>query len=201
MVTKTKNATVNPFQVKQTSAKASKNDVLTVPPAIAEAVDEFNGLNRQIKNLTSLQAASKATVTEYCQQEFASRKLTGVEGNFKVQGGEATATYICQDRSSGISGDEREVFAGQFGQDAADDLMKVDYAGFRFNGEVLEQNFDAVVEALRRGLPEEVLAKLILPTGFTAVPQAHAKIKDHAKDADAFVKILKALKVTNFIQS
>lgn len=201
MATKTsKTAAVNPFQVKQTSVKASKNDLLPTPPEIASSIDTFTSLSREIKLLEGQKESVKAELTEYCRNEFAGRKMNGVEGNFKVEGVESTASYICQDRSSSLSGQDREAFAEEFGEKAAEDLLKVDFAGYRFNGEVLEQHFGAVIAALQKGLPEDVLAVLIQPTGYVAVPQAHTKIKEHAKTRKDFIEILKALKVVNFIQ-
>jgi hypothetical protein len=114
-------------------------------------------------------------------------------------GDETMVTYVVMDAIAGLSEEDTEEFARNFGRKAAEDLIVRDYGSIRFNAEVLEAHYDEVVEALQV-LPEEVLENLFKPMLMKARPGAAEAAKEYAKKPDELLEILKALKIKNYIR-
>src|SRR5208282_4847758 len=99
------------------------------------------------------------------------RALSGKNGSFKVLGDETMVTYVVMDYSAGLSEEDVEEFAKNFGREAAEDLIARDFSSIKFDAKVLDANYDAVVEALQT-LPEDVLSNLFKPMLMKARPGA-----------------------------
>ena len=108
-------------------------------------------------------------------------------------------TYVVMDASAGLTDEDVEEFERNYGREAAEDLIVRDYGSIRFDPKVLEENYDAVVEALNV-LPSEVLENLFKPMLMKARPGAAEGAKRYAKKADDLLDILKSLRIKNYIR-
>jgi hypothetical protein len=108
-------------------------------------------------------------------------------------------TYVVMDASAGLTEEDAEEFAKNYGKDAAEDLIVRDFASIKFDAKVLEANYDKVVEALQT-LPPEVLENLFKPMLMKASPGAAERAKKYSKKPDELLEILKSLKIKNYIR-
>jgi hypothetical protein len=191
---------VDPFKTRKTKSEdADKGDTLTPPAAVVEAIDAFRECQDQAKHFEGEATIHKSTILGYSEEEYVKRLMSGKNTSFKLLGEETMVTYVVMDASAGLSEEDAEEFAKNFGRKAAEDLITRDYASIRFDGKVLEANYDAVVEALQV-LPEDVLANLFKPMLMKARPGAAEAAKSYSKDPDKLLEMLKALKIKNYIR-
>lgn len=191
---------IDPFKTAKTrKTTGSKMETVKPPEAIAQAIDSFRKATEQAKHFQGEATVYKEAITEFSQKEYAKRAQNGKTTNFKLSGTESMATYIVQDSSSSLSEEEVEAIAEEFGEEAAEDLTCKDYASLRFDPEVLEANFDAVLTALRT-LPDEVLENLFKPMALKAVPGAVTEAAKYTKDAEDFLKLMTLLKIKNYVR-
>lgn len=191
---------VDPFKTRKTKSEdAGSSDTLNPPREIAEAIDAFREAQDQAKHFEGEATIHKNTILQFSEQEYVKRLIGGKNSSFKVLGDETMVTYVVMDSSAGLSEEDTEEFAKNFGREAAEDLIVRDYASIRFDAKVLEANYDAVVEALQV-LPEDVLENLFKPMLMKARPGAAEGAKAYAKKADALLEMLKALKIKNYIR-
>jgi hypothetical protein len=108
-------------------------------------------------------------------------------------------TYVVMDASAGLTEEEVEAFAERWGDKAAEDLITKDFASIRFDGQVLEANYDAIEEALKR-LPQEVLESLFKPMLMKAKSGAVERAKNYAKTPDELKQLIEQLKIKNYIR-
>jgi hypothetical protein len=197
---KDKSKKADPFKVRKTREPAQQaGDTLTPPAEVAKAIDDFRAAQEQAKHFEGEATIHKDQVLEYAQKEYTKRLQGGMNRSFKILGEESMVTYVVMDSSAGITEDEKEEFAKQWGEDAAEDLLTRDLASIRFDAEVFEANYEAVVEALQR-LPEEVFERLFKPGLMKAVPGASEKAKKYAKTQGDLREILRQLKMKNYIR-
>lgn len=195
-----KKTKVNPFKTKKTrTVESPANDTVTPPASIAQAIDAFREAQDQAKHFEGEATVHKDAIIRYSQQEYSKRVMNGVKASFKILGEETMVTYIVQDSSAGLTEEEVSDFVQKWGEDAADQLIVRDFASIRFDGKVLEANYDAVVAALQT-LPEEVLEKLFKPMLMKATSGAVEAAKRHVRSADEMKEILKDLKLKNYIR-
>lgn len=191
---------VDPFKTRKSKTEeASAGDTISPPPEIAEAIDGFREAQDQAKHFEGEATIHKNAILSFSEEEYVKRLLSGKNTSFKVLGEETMVTYVVMDASAGLSEDDVEEFAKNFGDEAAEDLITRDYASIRFDAKVLEANYDAVVEALQM-LPKDVLENLFKPMLMKARPGAAEGAKRYAKKSDELLEMLKALKIKNYIR-
>lgn len=194
-------ATVNPFKVKATKTPAAggKTDAVTPPSNIAAAVDEFRRLQDQAKHFEGQATVHKDAIGEWARDEYAKRAMGGDPDSFKILGDESTATFVTSETGSGLTEEHLEELQKEVSAADAEKLVKVDYGSIRLDAETLEKNYDAVVAALQ-ALPPEVLESLFKPATKVAVKGALGLARGIAKDADHLGRIMKALRLKNYIK-
>lgn len=191
---------VDPFKTRKTKSEATDaNDTLSPPAEIAEAIDAFRECQDQAKHFEGEATIHKNTILSFSEEEYVKRLLGGKNNSFKVLGDETMVTYVVMDSSAGLSEEDVEEFAKNFGEEAAEDLIVRDFSSIKFDAKVLEANYDAVVEALQT-LPPDVLENLFKPMLMKARPGAAEGAKHYAKKADDLLEMLKALKIKNYIR-
>ncbi len=190
----------DPFKTRKTKTVATPaGDTMTPPDNVAEAIDAFRECQDQAKHFEGEATIHKNIILAYSEEEYVKRLLGGKNTSFKVLGQETMVTYVVMDSSAGLTDEDVEEFAKNFGRGAAEDLIVRDYSSIKFDAKVLEANYDAVVEALQT-LPEEVLENLFKPMLMKARPGAAEGAKQYAKKPDDLLEMLKALKIKNYIR-
>lgn len=191
---------VDPFKTRKTKTQeATAGDTISPPAEIAEAIDAFRECQDQAKHFEGEATIHKNAILGFSEEEYVKRLVSGKNTSFKVLGEETMVTYVVMDASAGLSEDDVEEFAKNFGRKAAEDLIVRDFGSIKFDAKVLEANYDAVVEALQ-ALPEKVLSNLFKPMLMKARPGAAEGAKSYAKQPDELLEMLKALKIKNYIR-
>jgi hypothetical protein len=200
-VTEAPKSTINPFKVRSTSDKGSskKSDAVVVPAEVATAIDGFREAMEQAKHFEGEATLHKETVLSFARGEYAKRAMVGTTDSFKLLGEQAMVTYIVADNASGLTQDEVDAVAEEFGAEAVEQLVGVDYGSIRFDAQVLEENYDDVIQALQV-LKPEVLERLFKPGLQKAKKGAVESARRIAKDAGALSRLLAMLKITNYIK-
>jgi hypothetical protein len=190
----------DPFKTRKTKTEvAQAGDTLSPPSEIAQAIDAFREAQDQAKHFEGEATIYKNQILEYSEEEYAKRLLTGKNKSFKVLGDETMVTYVVMDSSAGLTEEDVEEFTKAWGKEAAEDLIVRDYASIKFDGKVLEANYDKVVEALQT-LPSDILDNLFKPMLMKARSGAAEGAKEYAKKADDLLDMLKQLKIKNYIR-
>lgn len=191
---------VDPFKTKKNKTEVSDaSDTLSPPQEVAEAIDAFRECQDQAKHFEGEATIHKNTVLNYSENEYVKRLLSGKNTSFKVLGEETMVTYVVMDSSAGLTEEDVEEFAKNYGREAAEDLIVRDFASIKFDAKVLEANYDAVVEALQT-LPAEILENLFKPMLMKAAPGAAERAKQYAKKPDELLEMLKSLRIKNYIR-
>jgi hypothetical protein len=191
---------VDPFKTRKTKEVDTKvDDTITPPKAVAEAIDEFRNAQDQAKHFEGEMTIHKEAVLKFAQKEYAKRLLNGLRSSFKILGNESMVTYITTVSSAGLTDDDLASIEERWGKKAAEELVVRDYASIRFDPQVLEANYDQIVEALQT-LPEDILENLFKPMLMKASPQAVEMAKKYAKDAEEVDELLQQLKIKNYIK-
>ena len=191
---------VDPFKTKKTRTEAAPaGDTLSPPPEVAEAIDAFRECQDQAKHFEGEATIHKNVVLAYSEEEYVKRLITGKNTSFKILGEETMVTYVVMDASAGLTDEDVEEFSRTWGKEAAEELIVRDFGSIKFDAKVLEENYDAVVEALQT-LPAEVLENLFKPMLMKARPGAAEAAKRYAKKPDDLLEILKSLKIKNYIR-
>lgn len=191
---------LDPFKTKKTKTESvDSNDTINPPEAVAEAIDAFREAQEQAKHFEGEATIHKNTVLEFSEAEYVKRLLAGKNRSFKLLGEESMVTYVVMDASAGLTDEDVEEFTRSFGKEAAQELIVRDFSSIKFDAKVLEENYDAVVEALQ-SLPAKVLENLFKPMLMKAAPGAAERAKKYAKDPDDLLEILKSLRVKNYIR-
>lgn len=195
-----KSKKVDPFKTRKTKSENSDaNDTISPPAEVAEAIDQFRECQDQAKHFEGEATIHKNTILSYAENEYVKRLLNGKDNSFKVLGEETMVTYVVMDSSAGLTEEDVEEFAKNYGEKAAEDLITRDYGSIKFDAKVLEENYEAVVDALQV-LPEEVLSNLFKPMLMKAKSGAAEKAKQYAKKPDDLLEILKSLRIKNYIR-
>ncbi len=181
----------------ETAGKPS--DVIKPPEDIREAIDAFRDAQAQMKHFEGESTVQKDILNDYSLKEFSKRAMAGKAKSFRLESDENQVMYVVMDTSSGITEDEVQAFVDQWGDDAAEELIKRDFGSIRFDPDVLETNYEAVVEALQV-LPKDVLENLFKSGLCKAVPGAVEKAKKYAKNAEQLRELLQQLKMRNYIR-
>lgn len=174
-------------------------DTITPPEAIKQAIDAFRDAQEQAKHFEGEATVHKDVVLDYSRREYTKRVLKGKNRSFKLLGDQSMVTYVVMDASAGLTEEEVEAFSEQWGEKATEDLITRDLASIRFDGEVLEANYDAIVEALQT-LPKDVVDNLFKPMLLKAKPGAIERAKKYAKSAEELSELCKQLKIRNYIR-
>ena len=190
----------DPFKTRKTKAEVSDaSDTISPPADVAQAIDSFREAQDQAKHFEGEATIYKNQVLEFSETEYSKRLLSGKNKSFKVLGEETMVTYVVMDSSAGLTEEDVEEFSKTWGAEAAEDLIVRDFSSIKFDGKVLEANYDKVVEALQT-LPPEILDNLFKPMLMKARPGAAEGAKQYAKKSDDLLDILKALKIKNYIR-
>lgn len=191
---------VDPFKTKKSKAETSHaGDTISPPKEVAEAIDAFRECQDQAKHFEGEATIHKNVVLNFSEEEYVKRLLTGKNTSFKVLGEETMVTYVVMDASAGLTEEDVEEFAKNWGKEAAEELIVRDFSSIKFDAKVLEENYDAVVNALQT-LPPEILENLFKPMLMKARPGAAEAAKRYAKKPDDLLEILKSLKIKNYIR-
>jgi hypothetical protein len=191
---------IDPFKTKKTKSPAAEgNDTLTPPPEVAQAIDAFRECQDQAKHFEGEATIHKDLIVDYAQGEYTKRVFGGLSKSFKVLGDETMVTYVVMDSSAGLTEEDAAEFTERWGREAAEELIVRDFNSVKFDAEVLEANYDAVVGALQK-LPPEVLENLFKPMLMKAAPGAVEKAKHFAKKPDEMRELIKQLKIKNYIK-
>lgn len=174
-------------------------DTITPPEEIASAIDAFRDAQEQAKHFEGEMTIHKDEINEYSLKEFSKRVLKGKGKSFKLMGEQSMVTYVVMDASAGLTDEDVESFRERWGDKAADDLIVKDLASIRFDGEVFEANYDAIVEALEV-LPKDVLENLFKPMLMKAKSGAVERAKNYAKTPEELREIIQHLKIRNYIR-
>jgi len=188
------------FKTRRTrEAEPEAGDTITPPEEIAQAIDAFRDAQEQAKHFEGEATIQKDAINDYSLREFAKRALKGKSRSFKLLGEQSMVTYVVMDTSAGLTEEEVEAFRERWGDKATEDLVMRDLASIRFDGSVLEANYDAVVKALQT-LPKDVLDHLFKPMLLKAKPGAVERAKKHVKSPEEFRELLEQLKMRNYIR-
>ncbi len=174
-------------------------DTITPPEEIQQAIDAFRDAQEQMKHFEGEATVQKDAINDFALKEYSKRVTKGKGRSFKLLGDQSMVTYVVMDASAGLTEEEVEAFKEQWGEDAADELITRDLASIRFDGAVLEANYEAVVEALQV-LPKDVLENLFKPMLMKATKGAVEKAKNFAKNADELQELIRQLKIRNYIR-
>lgn len=198
--TKTKAAKTDPFKTrKQREAEPQAADTLTPPGEVAEAIDAFREAQEQAKHFEGEATVQKDIIMDYGQTEFSKRAIKGMNRSFKILGDQSMVTFVAMDASAGLTEEDVEAFKERWGEKAADELITRDLASIRFDPEVLEANYEAVVGALQK-LPSDIVDALFKPMLMRATPGAVETAKKFAKNAEELREIIQQLKIRNYIR-
>jgi|GEM_PF-3013420 len=190
----------DPFKTRKTrEPKQEAGDVLTPPSDVAHAVDQFREFQEQAKHFEGEATVQKDIILDYGQGEYVKRVLKGMNRSFKVMGDQSMVTFVAMDTSSGLTEEEVEAFTEKWGEKAAEDLITRDLGSIRFDAEVLEANYDAVVEALKV-LPDDVIENLFKPMLMKAKSGAVERAKKYAKGAEELRELVGQLKIRTYIR-
>ena len=184
---------------KSREPEAQEGDTITPPEEIAQAIDQFRDAQEQAKHFEAEATIQKDAINDYSRREYSKRVIKGKNRSFKLLGDQSMVTYVVMDASAGLTEEEAEAFRDQWGDKAADDLITRDFASIRFDGEVLEANYDAVVAALG-ALPKDILENLFKPMLLKAKSGAVEKAKKYAKSPDELLELIQQLKIRNYIR-
>jgi hypothetical protein len=176
-----------------------EGDTITPPEEIAQAIDQFREAQEQAKHFEAEATIQKDAINEYSRREYVKRVVKGKNRSFKLVGEQSMVTYVVMDASAGLSEEEVEAFKERWGEKAAEDLITRDLASIRFDGEVLEANYDAVVAALEV-LPKDVLEHLFKPMLLKARSGAVERAKKYAKSPEQLLELIQQLKIRNYIR-
>jgi len=192
---------VDPFKTRKTKTETSRAapDTVTPPQEVAKSIDAFRECQDQAKHFEGEATVHKDKIISWAQPEYAKRLLNGMDESFKVMGHETMVTYIVQDSSAGLTEEEVTEFANRWGEEASEALITRDLRSIRFDPDVLEANYEQVVDALQV-LPAEVLDNLFKPMLMKAVPGAVEKGKRFAKTAGDLQELMTQLKIKNYIR-
>lgn len=174
-------------------------DTLSPPDNIARAIDAFRDAQEQAKHFEGEATIQKDFINDYAIKEFSKRAIKGKNKSFKLLGDQSMVTYVVMDTSAGITEEELNSFKERWGEEAADDLITRDFASIRFDGEVFEANYDAIVRALQV-LPKEVLDNLFKPMLLKAKSGSVERAKKYAEDAEELRELIQQLKIRNYIR-
>ena len=192
----------DPFKVRKSKteiASQTPTDTVTPPEEIAAAIDAFRDAQEQAKHFEGEATVHKNQVVEYSQLEYAKRSFTGKTKSFKLLGEQSMVTYIVMESGSGLTDDDLAEIKERWGSNAADDLVRRDYASIRFDPDVLEANYDAVVQALQT-LPAGVVESLFKPMMMKVRKGVSEAVKKYAKTPEDLNELLRQLKVTSYIK-
>ena len=178
---------------------AQEGDTLTPPGEIAQAIDQFRDAQEQAKHFEAEATIQKDAINDYSRREYAKRVIKGKNRSFKLVGDQSMVTYVVMDASAGLTEEEVEAFKDRWGAKATEDLITRDLASIRFDGEVLEANYEAVVGALK-SLPEDILENLFKPMLLKASSGAVERAKKYAKTSDDLLELIQQLKIRNYIR-
>jgi hypothetical protein len=188
------------FKTRKTrEPEAEAGDTITPPAEIARAIDSFRDAQEQAKHFEGEATVQKDAINDYSLREYSKRAMKGKSRSFKLLGEQSMVTYVVMDASAGLTEEDVEAFKEQWGEDAAEKLITRDFASIRFDGAVLEANYDAVVEALS-ALPKDVLDNLFKPMLLKAKPGAVELAKKYAKSTDDLQELIRQLKIRNYIR-
>jgi hypothetical protein len=163
-------------------------DLVKCPQDVSSAIDNFVELNRQIKKLERRQQRARDIILDYGKKVRADRIALGYEDvSFKLEGMVSAVTYVCADDSASISLAEFDKLAKEFGS-IARRLLEIDYQAFRFDHEVLRENFDAVLTAIA-GIPNGVGERIVKPLPLTLRSGWVENLKGN-RDSGFILKIL-----------
>lgn len=188
------------FKTRKTREAAPKEgDTVTPPEDIMRAIDSFRDAQEQAKHFEGEMTVQKDAINEYSRKEFVKRIQKGKKSSFKLLGEQSMVTYVVMDASAGLTEDEVEAFRERWGDEATDELIMRDLASIRFDGEVFEENYEAITEALS-SLPKDVLESLFKPMLQKARPGAVDIAKKHAKSTEDLLELIQQLKIRNYIR-
>ena len=191
---------MDPFRTRKTKSVSRKiEDTLAPPKDIKEAIDAFREAQEQARHFEGETVVYKDQILDFARKELAKRIFHGAPGTFKMEGNETLVTYIIQDSSAGLTEEESEQFAAQWGGNAAADLIEKDFATIRMDPQVLKANYEKIVGALQI-LGPEVLENLFKPMLLKAKEGSLERIKKYVKSEEEFIEILKQLKIKNYIK-
>ncbi len=195
-----KKGRADPFSVKKSkNPPPQAADTVTPPQDIREAIDSFRECQEQAKHYEGEATVHKDKVMDYARREFSHRSLVGHDGSFKILGDESMVTYVVMKSSAGLAEEDVEVFTEKWGEEAASALVERDLRSIRFDPQVLEANYDAVVDALQT-LPETVLAKLFKPMLLKAKDNALEQAKKFVKNEKELADIAQDLKLKHYVR-
>ena len=191
---------VDPFKTRKTKTpETTDSDTITPPEEVAAAIDNFRDCQDQAKHFEGEATIQKDTIMRYSTEEFTKRVFNGMNRSFKILGAETMVTYVVMDASAGLSEEDAEAVKERWGHKAAEELITKDLASIRFNAEVFEANYEAVVGALQ-SLPANILDNLFKPGLMKAKPGAVEAAKRFAKTPEELQELLKQLKIKNYIR-
>lgn len=195
-----KSAGGDPFKVRKTRTETPEaNDTVSPPKEVAKAIDAFRECQEQAKHFEGEATLYKDQILSYSEGEYTKRVMNGLNKSFKLLGDETMVTYVVMDASSGLTDDDVEEFARRWGRPAAEELIVRDFGSIRFDGAVLEANYEAVVKALQ-ALPSDVVENLFKPMLMKARQGSVEAAKRYAKTPEELRELIKQLKIKNYIR-
>ncbi len=191
----------DPFKTRKVRVQDTKalSDTITPTPEISEAIDAFRTAQEQAKHFEGEATIQKDLILRYGETEYTKRLFNGMPKSFKIMGDETMVTYVVMDASAGLTEEDVADIEKKWGRKAAEELVTRDFGSIKFDTKVLEANYEAVVEALQV-LPEDVLENLFRPMLMKAKSGAAQTAKQYAKTPAEMAKLLKALKIKNYIK-
>lgn len=190
----------NPFKTrkKRESPKAESNTI-EAPEDIAQAIESFRECQEQAQHFEGEAVVFKNKIMNYAQEQYIQKAFKGDADSIKITCAENMVSYIVQDSSAGITEEEKEQFASEWGQQAADDLIGNDFSSIKFDAKVLANNYEEVVSALQ-ALPNHILENLFKPMLLKAKPSALEKARKYAKDPEELKQLMIRLKLKNYVK-
>lgn len=192
---------VDPFRTRKTKreTQTAVSDTITPPHNVAVAIDALRDAQDQARFFEGEATVHKNEVMMFSEEQYGKRLATGNNDSFKILGDESIVTYVVVDSGAGLTEEEVDEFRTTFGSEAADELIVRDFSSLRFDPQVLEENYDAVVDALQV-LPPDVLNSLFKPMLLKAKPGAAETVRKFVKKPEDLVEMIKALRMKNYIR-
>jgi len=186
------------------ASKASKSSLAShqTKGSVAASVDQYASLHGQIKLLEGQQEKFKNEVVAEAKSAFAKRVFDGMTGNLKILGNDESVTFITQNSGSGLTGEDLETIATEFGKKAVAALTEADLGSLKFKSDFISSsdNQKRMFDALAKAFSSDELAEMFQPITHKVKATAIESAVIHVKSADELADLYTALKLKAYIK-
>jgi hypothetical protein len=173
-------------------------DLVKCPPEIATKIDAYISLQQELKRRERELQHLREMILDYGKKVRADRIATGLPDlSFKMEGYRYAVSYVCAETSGSISHSEFEKLNQEFGG-LARQLVELDYYAFRFDADVMRENFRTILGAIE-SLPKEIGRDVLRPVPLT-LKKGWVDHLRGIKDTAFIIRVLEKFKATVKLQ-